>query len=381
MIAKILLSANTDWYLYNFRMALAKQLNELDYEVVFVSPVGDYASRFEKGGIRWIRWNVSRNKYNLFVEVGVLLSLLRIYRQEEPDIVHHHTIKPVIYGSIAARLAGVPKIVNSITGRGYVYQSRKFRARLLKKIVTFFYRAALRFPNSKIIFENQFDRLYFIENDLVDESNTYLIEGVGVDPVRYSPKPDQDSTPLVLLCGRMLWDKGVDVFVDAARLVKLKVDARFVLVGRPDPGNPESIAEKVLDAWNEEGVIEWWGWHSDMAAVYAQAHIVVLPTRYGEGVPTALIEGAACGKPLVASDIPGCRAVVEDEVNGFLLSKSDPSALAEVLERLISSPELRKKMGEDSRRIFLNKFTQNQINQATVQVYEKSFDKVRVNHG
>lgn len=375
-MTKILLSANTDWYLFNFRMALANYLRDLNYVVVFVSPPGDYSSYFEQLGFRWIPWMVSRKEINPLKEIGVLFSLRNIYQQEKPDIVHHHTIKPVIYGSIAARKVKIPVVVNSITGRGYVFQSGKVKARLLRWIIKYLYRKVLRFPNNKVIFENQYDRQEFIRAGFVEASGTYLIEGVGVDPDRFSPVPELETAPLVLLSGRMLWDKGVEVFVEAAKLLKSKeVNARFVLVGKPDPGNPESIDESILREWEEEGVIEWWGWQSDMVAVFAQTHIVVLPTQYGEGVPTILIEGAASGKPLIAADVPGCRSIVQNGVNGILLSKNDPNSLADALERLILSPELRKEMGKKSRELFLSKFTHKHVNLATVQVYKDAVEK------
>jgi glycosyltransferase involved in cell wall biosynthesis len=368
---KILLIANTDWFLYNFRLGLARFLRTLEYEVVLVSPPGPYTAGFEADGFRWIRWNVSRKQVNPFDEVDALLSLLRIYHKEAPDIVHHHTIKPVIYGSIAARLAKTERIINSITGRGYVFQSEKIKARFLKNIVVFLYRLVLNYPNSVIIFENQFDREHFISAGYVPAGRTHLIQGVGVDPDRFSPGPEPENPPLVLMCGRMLWDKGVGTFVDAARIVKSKMDARFVLVGEPDPGNPEPIPEDVLRGWEDEEVVEWWGWQSDMASIYSQAHMVVLPTFYGEGVPTVLIEAAASGKPLVASDIPGCQAVVQNEVNGYLISPGQSEKFASAIEKLIASPELRRRMGENSRKLFLENFTLAQINQATFQVYQQ----------
>ena len=373
---KIILSANTDWYLYNFRMGLANKLINSGYDVVLVSPSGKYSSCFEEAGFRWIRWNLTRKRANPFEEADTLFSIFRIYHKERPDIVHHHTIKPVLYGSLAARLVGVPKIVNSITGLGYVFQSGRLKARIIKVFVKILYRTILRFSNSEVIFENQNDRQYFIDRNFVLEINTHLIDGVGVDPDRFSPKPEQGLPPMVLLGGRMLYDKGVDVFVEAARSVKTKMDARFVLVGKPDPGNPESIDERVLSEWDDEGVIEWMGWQSDMSVIYDQAHIIAFPTRYGEGVPTFLIEGAACGKPLVASNLPGCQAVIQDGINGYLLSPDEPKALANALERLISSPELRKKMGENSRRIFLEKFTHARINQSTIKVYDQNIGLV-----
>jgi glycosyltransferase involved in cell wall biosynthesis len=371
---KILISANTDWFLYNFRRALAVFLEEAGYEVVLVSPPGSYVSKLEAKGFRWIKWTVSRQGMVPWEDLDSILGLVRIYRHETPDIVHHHTIKPVLYGSLAARLVRVPRVVNSITGRGYVFISRDMGARVLKWIVSPMFKFALQHPNSLVIFENNADRQFFIDQEFITEARSSVIEGVGADPEEFYPTPEEPGVPLVVMSGRMLWDKGVGVLVEAARMIKSKMDVRVVLVGIPDPGNPGSIDESVLQSWHQEGVIEWWGWQSDMHSVYQQCHVAVLPTSYGEGVPTSLIEGAACGKPLVASNIPGCLPVVKPGVNGFLVPPDDPVALAQALERLISDPDLRQEMGQASRELFLQKFTYDRVNQATLQVYEQLFE-------
>jgi glycosyltransferase involved in cell wall biosynthesis len=371
---KILISANTDWFLYNYRRALAKFLTEVGYEVVLVSPPGIYVSQLEVKGFRWIKWTLSRQGMVPWEDLDSILSLVRIYRRESPDIVHHHTIKPVLYGSLAARLAGVPRIVNSITGRGYVFISQDISARVIRWIVSPLLKFALQYPNNLIIFENQADRQSFIDQGFATEAQSTVIEGVGVDPEEFHPTPEEPGVPLVLMSGRLLWDKGVGVLVEAARMVKDRLDVRVVLAGIPDPGNPGSIDEGILGSWQQEGVIEWWGWQADMPSVYQKCHVVVLPTRYGEGVPTSLIEGAACGRPLVASDIPGCLPIVKPEINGLLVPADDPAALAQALERLISNPQLRQKMGQAGRELFLREFTHAQVNQNTLEVYNRLFE-------
>jgi glycosyltransferase involved in cell wall biosynthesis len=367
---KILILANTDWYLFNFRIALGRFLRDEGYDVAFVSPPGEYVSLLDAEGFRWIRWNLSRKRTNPWEELDALFALTAIYRKEKPDIVHHHTIKPVIYGALAAWLTRVHRVVHSITGRGYVFLSTDLKARLLKWFVSIFYRSVLRFPNIAVIFENQFDRGYFIESGFVSESKTWLIEGVGTDPDKFTPIPESTGTPLIVYSGRMLWDKGVGLLVEAARIIKDRLDVRVALVGMPDPGNDGSVDEGTLREWHAEGLVEWWEWRSDMPAVYQQAHIIALPTRYGEGVPTSLIEGAACGRPLVAGDIPGCHPIVQHGVNGYLVPPDDMDALVQALERLISDPELRQTMGKNSRKLVMENFTHKKINQATLAVYQ-----------
>ncbi len=370
-MTRLLLSSNTDWYIYNFRIALAEYMQRQGWEVVLVSPPGKYTALMQQRGFRWIPWNLGRQSVSPWQETKSLLEILMIYRREKPDLVHHHTIKPVLYGSLAARLAGVPGVVNSITGRGYIFLGEDRKAQLLKRLVLQIYRLAFNSPRCGVIFENPNDRQYFVDQRLVPAGRTWLIEGVGVDPERFAPLPEPAGVPVVALAARMLWEKGVGVLVEAARILKDETQARIVLVGEPDPGNPGTVSSQTLEKWNTEGLVEWWGWQPEMPEVYNKSHIVTLPTMYGEGVPTTLIEAAACGRPLVATDIPGCREVVLDGHNGFLVPPNDPQALAQALKRLVSDPSLRGRMGAASRQLVMQKFTHAQVNAATLEVYQQ----------
>lgn len=370
-MTRLLLSSNTDWYLYNFRLSLAKYLRECGIEVILISPPGEYVNKLHEHGFRWIRWDLGRQSVAPWRELASLRQVYTIYQQERPDIVHHHTVKPVLYGTLAARMAGVPAVINSITGRGYIFLGDGIKAQLLRRIIKPVYRLALNFPGSGVTFENESDRQYFLNNRLVSAEHTWLIEGVGVDPERFSPKPEPDGAPVILMAARMLWDKGVGVLVEAAHLLKAQLPVRVALVGEPDPGNPATVTRETLKKWNAEGIVEWWGWQPEMPEIYNRSHIVTLPTMYGEGVPTTLLEAAACGRPLVATDIPGCRQVVIEGQNGFLVPTNDPHALADALKRLASDPILRGRMGEASRQLVLKKFTQAQVNARTLQVYQQ----------
>ncbi len=369
-MTRLLLSSNTDWYLYNFRLALAKYLRQEGIEVTLLSPPGKFVPLLEESGFRWIPWRLGRQTITPWSEITSLRQVYALYKREKPDLVHHHTIKPVLYGTLAARMAGVKGIVNSITGRGYIFLGEDRRARWLKRLVLPVYRLALNSPNCGVIFENPNDLQYFLDNRLIPEERAWLIEGVGVDPERFSPQPEPAGTPVVLLAARMLWDKVIGLLVESARQLKSEIQVRVALVGDPDPGNPTTVSQQTLEKWHAEGVIEWWGWQPDMPAIYHQSHIVALPTMYGEGVPTTLLEGAACGRPLIASDIPGCRQVVRDGFNGFLVPPSDSAALAQAIKRLVSDPALRGRMGNASRQLVLERFTHTQINAATLSVYQ-----------
>lgn len=370
-MTEILLSANTDWFLHNFRASFADYLIEKGCQVTMVSPPGKYSHSFLSRGYKWIPWELGRQTVRPWDELASILQLAKIYRREKADLLHHHTIKPVLYGSLVARLLRKRNVVNSITGRGYVFLSQEPRARWLKGITSTLYRLALNNDNYALIFENDTDRRYFIEHGFVPEFRTRLISGIGVDPQRFHPQEEHASTPMVLFSGRMLTDKGVGVLVEAARILHKHVDVRVLLVGEPDPGNPASIQAEQLDEWHREGVIEWLGFQSNMPDIYAQSTVVALPTMYGEGVPTVLIEAAACGKATVATDMPGCTDITIHNQTGLIVPKNDPVALSEALYLLISDPGLRVKMGRAGRKLVLEKFTTRIVNDATFEVYQE----------
>jgi len=368
---KIILSANTDWFLYNFRSSLADFLRERGFKVVFVSPPGKYSSSFTENRYDWIPWELGRQTIQPWRELPSIRQLTKIYREERPDLVHHHTIKPVLYGSLVTRLLGMDNVVNSITGRGYVFLSKETRARTLKYLIARMYRLAMRHDNYALIFENNTDREYFIQQGYAPLERTWLIPGIGVDPEKFHPEPEPTSTPLVLYSGRMLWDKGVGVLVEAARILQDQLDLRVALVGEPDPGNPASISQEQLAAWQGEGLVELWGWRADMPQVYAQSNLVVLPTMYGEGVPTVLLEAASCERATVTTDMPGCSDVTLHEKTGLVVPANDPQALANAIQSLINDPERRGRMGLAGRQLVLDKFSIDQVNEATLKVYHQ----------
>jgi glycosyltransferase involved in cell wall biosynthesis len=368
-LSRILLFANTTWYLYNFRSALARAIREAGHEVIFVSPHDEYVTRLQERGDRWVPFELSRRGVNPLTELITVVRCARLYRRLRPDLVHHFTIKPVLYGSIASRLAGVPFVVNSVTGLGYAFVAPGWRGRTLSALARTLYRLALGGKRTRVIFENQTDLDAFVRLGLVAGDRAVVVPGTGVDPDEFQPTEEPEGEPVVLMASRMLWDKGVGDLVEAARILKgRRVRTRVVLVGAPDPGNPSSIAEKQLQAWTSSGVVDWRGRLEGMPEVYAGCHIVVLPS-HREGLPRNLVEAAAAGRPIVATDVPGCRDVVRDGVNGLLVPPHDPAALAEALEALISSPERRRAMGARGREIAASVFSDDQVIRGTLRVY------------
>ncbi|MEN8173964.1 MAG: glycosyltransferase family 4 protein, partial [Chloroflexota bacterium] len=340
------------------------------FDVVLVSPPGEYVKLMQGAGFRWIPWRLDQHGINPWRELRSLLDLICIYRLESPDLVHHHTIKAVLYGSWAASRVGIFNIINSIAGRGFVLAGTALKARILRKLIYPFYRFALYKRTSAVIFENQNDRQFYLDAGFIDLERTQLIKSVGVDPERFSPSPEPQPPLLVLMAARILWDKGIGIFVEAARILHANHLIRMVLVGMPNPTNPDAVDQEVLQSWHQEGIIEWWGWQGEMEKVYQQAHMVVLPSLYGEGVPTVLIEAAACGLPLIATDSPGCRSIVHHEINGILIPPHDVPALVQAVTRLSQDAQLRGKMGAAGRQMVLDRFTKKKINQRTVQVYQ-----------
>ncbi len=303
-------------------------------------------------------------------EVSAWLRLWRIYRKEKPNLVHHLTIKPVLYGSLAAGMAGVPAIVNAITGLGYLFLNEDWFTRQARKLVKKLYRWVLNRPNTVVIFENETNLQQFIEEGLVKSERAFLIEGVGVDVERFSPQPEPQGTPIVLFPARLLREKGVYTLVESARLLKPRCSVRFWLAGDVDEGNPGSVRADEVRGWVEEGLVEWLGWQVDMPAVYAQSTLVALPS-WGEGIPTALLEAGACARAVVTTDAPGCRDVVEDGFNGRLVPVEDARSLAEAIYHLISAPQQRQQMGQNARQRVVERFSDRLVHQQTWEVYRQ----------
>jgi glycosyltransferase involved in cell wall biosynthesis len=366
---KTLLFANTAWYLYNFRLSLGEALRSEGIEVVLISPRDEYAQRLVEAGFRWIEFPFSRKGSNPFREANTIFRLARLYRTENPDFVHHFTVKCVLYGSLAAKWSGVRRIINAITGLGYVFIGNTFSQQLLKPIILALYRVSLR--GTQVIFQNPDDFHQFEKEHLINPDQVTIIRGSGVDVEKFQVSPLPEGQQVVVLPARMLWDKGVNEFVQAARQIHIGgIDARFILAGDTDEENPAGIPVSVLQDWQNEGVVEWIGWQSEMPAVYASANVVCLPS-YREGLPKTLIEAAACGRPLVATDVPGCRDVVFPNETGLLAKVRDIPSLVECLRFLLANTSEQNRLGLNARRLVESEFSTKRIVTETLLVYSK----------
>lgn len=371
---KVLLFANTDWYLFNFRRSLALALREAGHGVLMVSPPGPYGENLRELGLSWVPAPMDRRSLNPLRELALLDWLRRLIRAEGVDLVHGFTIKCAVYGSLAGRMAGVPARVSAVAGMGYVFTSTDVKARLLRPVVRLLLRLALGGDRARLILQNPDDVELFRQARLVATRHVRLIRGSGVDCARFFPVEAREPAspcPRVLLPSRLLWDKGVAEYVSAARTLRAQGHAvEFLLAGEPDPGNPASVPRPQVEQWVREGVVTWLGHVADMAALYRSVDIVVLPS-YREGLPKGLIEAAACALALVTTDVPGCREVVTHGVNGLLAPARDAAALAATIAKLLDDPKLRRALGARARERALAEFDERIVIASTLQVYEE----------
>lgn len=370
---KVLLFANTEWFMYNFNRSLAITLRDQGHEVVLVTPPGPYGEKLRELGFRWIAAPMQRRSLNFFKELALLVWLLRLFIRERVSLVHSFTIKCAIYGSLAARLAGIPARVNAVTGMGYVFTNNDLKARLLRPLVRGLMKLALDGQGARLILLNRDDLAFFKHSRLVAPGLIRMLPGAGIDCRRFIPSeiPRLDEKFRVLLPARMLWDKGVAEYIDAARMLHAEGrDIEFLLAGAPDSGNPAAVPEQKIHSWVKEGVVSWLGHVDDMPSLFRSVDVVVLPS-YREGLPTGLTEAAACALPLVATDVPGCRDVVTHEVDGLLVPVKDAHALANALARLQDDPALCKRLGVAARKRALAEFDEVIVNKLTLTIYEE----------
>lgn len=380
---KIVLFANTDWYLYNFRRGLALALREQGHELVLLSPPGEYGGRLRALGLDWRPLPMDRRSLNPLREARLLWHIARLLRRERVDLVHGFTIKCAVYGSLAARMAGVPARVNAVAGMGYVFTSNDLKARLLRPPVRALLKLALGGKGARLVLQNPDDAELFERARLVGPGQVRLIAGSGVDCSRFRSlrEPLSGAGPArVLLAARVLWDKGVAEFVEAAR--QLRGEGRavvFQLAGQPDPGNPATVPESELRRWQEEGVVEWLGHVDDMPALLGSVDIVVLPS-YREGLPKSLIEAAACERPLVTTDVPGCREVVRDGIDGLQVPVRDAVSLAKAVARLLDDPAAACGLGLAARERALSEFDERIVIARTLAVYDELLPERAAGH-
>jgi len=374
---KILFNITEDWFFLSHFLSRALSAQKNGFEIYVCCNETNKKKIIESHGIKFISLPYKRSNINPFYEIYILIRIILIVSKVKPDIIHNIALKPIIQGSIASRLLNSNAVVNAPVGLGYVFTSRSLKASLLKPILKFLLRIFLSSSNrknngTKVIFENIDDFNYFKKLNAVDPNHAFVIRGAGVEIDPTLPKRKRkNKIPKVVLIARMLKDKGIYEFFEAFQILKnKKIKCHFVLVGDIDPLNPSSLKRSTLEKWRNDKAIEWLGWINDIDNILLETDILCLPS-YREGLPKSLVEGAAAGLPLVATDTVGCREVVVEGHNGFLVPIKDSEKLAAAIEKLIVDSSLRKLMGRESYKMAISKFSSSKINSLTLKVYNE----------
>lgn len=371
MSRTLMFVVNVDWFFLSHRLPIALAAQRQGYQVHIATGLTDKLEELQRHGLVVHPLALDRSSTGLANAWRTVVQLWQVFRAVRPDVVHLVTIKPVLLGGLVARLAGVPAVVAAVSGLGFVFMARGAKAAVRRWLVGGLYRVALGHRNLKVIFQNADDLRSLAKVAHLPAAKVAMIRGSGVDLARYAHVPLPGGVPVVLLAARLLADKGVLEFVQAARLLKPRgCNARFVLVGTVDSANPTSFTDAEVSAWVHDGVVEWWGHRADMPQVLAAAHLVVLPS-YREGLPKVLIEAAACGRAVVTTDVPGCRDAIDPGVTGVLVPMRDAVALADAMDALVNDPVRCQVMGDAGRALAETAFDIRQVVAAHLYIYQE----------
>ena len=364
----ILFIVNSDWFFLSHRLPIAKKTLEKGYSVHLACEISEKRKELEKYEIKLHDIKIKRSSTSLISSVFLFLKILKLYKKIKPDLIHLVTIKPVIIGGLAAYLIKKStKLVMSITGLGYIFIDKGIKAFIRKKIIIFFYKLVFNHNYLKIIFQNKTDLVNICKLTNLPKDKTILIPGSGVDLSEYKQTKIPLTYPIVLFPARLLSTKGIYEFIEAAD--KLKNLARFVIVGKHDIQARNCIDLRELYEFQKEGIIEYWGESNDMPNILQQSSIVVLPS-YREGMPKSLLEAAACGRPIVTTNVPGCRETILDGITGILVKAYDSDSLTKGIKKLLKNPNLICSMGQASRNLAEQKFDIKKVVKKHLEIYQ-----------
>lgn len=374
---KVLLVANTSWYLYNFRLPLLRDLRDAGYVVAAVAPHDNYTSLLQVEGFSVHNWLVSRSSIHPLLELRAIVDLARLYLREQPALVHHFTIKACLYGTLAAKAARVYRVVNAVTGLGHVFLGTRKRTRLLRRALKPLYRAVFSARRSTVVFQNADDQERLIQLGITDGERAHLIRGSGVDIQRFSPLADdagQFHRPLQLLFpSRLIREKGLKEVLEACRRLWSKgLSLELLVAGALDDGNRSSLCAADLAVLQAEPRIRCLGHVDDMRAVYGASDLVLLPS-WREGLSRALIEAAAMERPIITTDVPGCRDVVDHGRTGLLVPLHDARAIELAVQLLVDNPNLARQFGKAARQKVVEEFQVSLVNDSTLAQYAQLF--------
>ena len=371
-LKKILFVVNAPEFFVSHRLPLAVAAQESGYEVHVASADGEEVGAIKALGFRHHIVGFARSGQNPLIELKTLMQLVRLFRRVRPELVHLVTIKPVLYGGLAARIAGISGVVAAVSGLGTVFVAESSVAKLRKWLVTRLYVMAFNQKRLAVIFQNPDDRDTLLAIGALRKDEARLIRGSGVALSDYPYLPEPEGKPVVVMASRLLRDKGVFEFVGAANILRERgVDVDMRLIGSSDPGNPTSVTKAELERWKEEGVVTLMGYRTDIAHQYASANIVCLPSYYGEGLPKCLVEAAACGRAVVTTDHPGCRDAIWPDKSGLLVPIKNAVALADAIQQLVDSLESRQRMGTAGRALAEEAFAIEKVVDQHLQIYEE----------
>lgn len=369
---KIILVLNGVTYFISHRLPIALELKRQGYEVHIVCP--DAApENFAQYGFTYHQVEMSRKGMNPLAELLVIGKLFKLFRRIKPDLVHLVTIKPYLYGGIAARLAGVHGAVSAVAGLGIIFSQTNVKTKLLRTVLYPLFKFAFGHKNQNVIFQNKDDKKALVDWINLPNQKTTVIRGAGADLNQYPYLPEpENNPPIIAFAARLLKDKGVFEFVEASRLLQqLGVPAKFWLIGEPDAGNANTVTQQQLDEWQQAGLVECLGYRTDIPQLFCQANIVSLPSFYGEGLPKVLIEAAACGRAVVTTDWPGCRDAITPNETGLLVPIKNATALADAIQQLIENPEQRLAMGKAGRKLAEDVFDVNKVVAQHMDIYKE----------
>lgn len=363
---------NVDWFFLSHRIPIALAAKQAGFDVYVAAADTGKGAEIERHGLSFIPLPFLEEKESLFRELQMIRRLTRLYKQIQPDIVHHVTMRPVLYGSIAARRAGVPVLVNLFAGLGHLYTHDTVKNRLIRGFSEPLFRYGFAHPQHRLILQNRDDKQTVLQRALLPEEKISVIRGSGVDTEAFKPDPDVQEEPRISYFGRLLWSKGLKEFIGAAGIVRnVMPEAEFHLFGEPYPANPESVSLSAIEEWKKLPNVTVHGRIENVVPDMQRSAVICLPTAMREGVPKSLLEGAAAGKPLLATDMPGCREIVEHGKNGYLVPAGSADLLAERILHLMKHPGLRKEFGRNSRKMVTEGFSVELVIARTLKVYEE----------
>jgi glycosyltransferase involved in cell wall biosynthesis len=375
---KVLIVVNIPKFFLSHWLNIALTAKSLGYQVHIATCAGVEVAEIEAAGLIHHHIPLSRSGKNPLQELSSLWAIVRLFRQVKPELVHLITIKPVIYGGMAARLAGVKAVLSAVTGLGYVFINQQGETSGLKKLVSALYRYVFGHLNIRVLFENEADRQNFCDSGIVQAAKTVVVNGAGVDLQQFASVPEPQGKVRVVFAARLLKDKGVMEFLAAAEQLRALPEVEFVLAGDTDPDNLASISDAELAAIKQKGRVTVVGFCADVAALFQSSHIVVLPS-YREGLPKVLIEAAACGRAVITSDVPGCRHVIVKGETGLLVPVKNADALAQAIEELATNHAKRQQFGAAGRQFAEQRFGQQQIGDTYMQLYQQLLAKAQGN--